>query len=179
MDTRNEEVIPVQRFEIWPHRSLNRRGVAGLLGALAAALALVMLRCPAQAVLPISVGCVLTFTIMVVALWASFRSARHGQRIEIGPGSVRIERFGPAAAPVSSEFATHWVRVDVTDDRDVIHRLSLVQSGHRVSVGEFLSPEERLALADALRAALAEARTLSVPAGASGHKSGFVAQPGH
>lgn len=179
MDTRNETSVPVQRFEVWPHRSLGRRGVVVLLGGLAAGLALIVLRCPAPALFPISVGCTLTFATMVLALWASFRSARHGQRIEIGPGTVRVERFGPATMPASSEFATHWVRIVVTEDREVSHRLALVQSGRRVSIGEFLSPEERLALADALRDALARARTMAVPSSASELASKFLPGPQH
>ena len=67
-------------------------------------------------------------------------------------------RSQPARDPQVTEFNTSWVRVLLTDDRQVCNRLTLTESGRSVSVGEFLSPEERAQLAEAMGTALAELR---------------------
>ena len=49
------------------------------------------------------------------------------------------------------------MRVELEEDREreLIGRLLLVSGGRRVPVGEFLAPEERKTLAEALKSALA------------------------
>jgi uncharacterized membrane protein len=90
------------------------------------------------------------------------------ERIVIGPCAVRVVRSRPTKQAEIAEFHTAWVRVVVSDERLVSKRLVLTESGRSISVGEFLSPEERVQLADAVRASLAELRVavFAEPAGA-------------
>jgi uncharacterized membrane protein len=50
-----------------------------------------------------------------------------------------------------------WVKVELEEDRgrELIGRLMLISGGTRLSIGDFLSPEERKTLASALKSALA------------------------
>lgn len=154
----DDRTAKVETFEVWPHRSLSHGGAAAVLGILGLGLALVVARSPGPTLLPVTFGAVAAFGILALAFWASFRSARCVERVVIGPRVVRLERQQANGIAAVAEFSTYWVRVDVSRDRDVDNRLTLVESGRRASIGEFLSPAERQRLADALRSGLATVR---------------------
>ncbi len=154
----DERTAKVETFEVWPHRSLSRGGAAAVLGVLAVGLAVVVVRSPGPAFVPVTFGAVASFCILALAFWASFRSARCVERVVIGPKVVRIERRHADRIAAVAEFSTYWVRVDVSRDRNIDNRLTLVESGRCTSIGEFLSPAERQHLADALRTGLAVVR---------------------
>jgi uncharacterized membrane protein len=155
-------------FEVWPHRSLGPRGTRGLLIGVGMALFLVAARHPAPVVWAVAAACLAAFGGLAFALWVNNRSARLVERIVIGPCAVRVVRSRPTKQAEIAEFNTAWVRVVVSDERLVSKRLVLTESGRSISVGEFLSPEERVQLADAVRASLAELRVavFAEPAGA-------------
>ncbi|MFN3743997.1 MAG: DUF2244 domain-containing protein [Hyphomicrobiaceae bacterium] len=161
----DDAALAMRRFEIWPHRSLGRAGIIGLLGAVAVGLALVALCSPARMVWPIGGGCLLTFAVVLIALMSNMRAAETREIVEIDPRDVHVHRISADGRHSVAHFTTHWVRVVVSHDREVASRLTLVESGRRVSVGSFLSPAEREDLARALRAALVDAKgqPLSAP----------------
>src|SRR5690606_5911592 len=92
------------------------------------------------------------------AFLCSMRAARISEKVEIGPRVVRVERIDSHGRRRTTEFSTHWVRLVLSDDRDVANRLTLTESGRSISIGEFLSPAERKSLAAAIRSTLAAVR---------------------
>lgn len=148
----------VRSFEIWPNRSLDRRGLGLVLGAVFCAFAVVVARQPGPAVVPAAVACGAAFLFLTWAFWSNNRAARFAERIDISPRAVRVIRYGPAAAPVSAEFTTHWVRVEVMQDRYVTNRINLRERGRVLPIGDFLSSDERSRLAAELEAVLARMR---------------------
>lgn len=149
----------VASFAIWPHRSLGRGGTALLLGLVAAASAVVVLRCPPAVRWPLAFGGILTVATLAVAFWANNRAARRGETLEIGPERVRVTRPGPRGSSTTREFSTGWVRVSLEHDRHVTNRLVLSESGRRCTIAACLSPAERQTLAEAIRESLAHARS--------------------
>jgi uncharacterized membrane protein len=148
----------MQRFELWPHRSLGRAGIIALLCIIAASLTLVALSSPPRFIWPISFGCLLTFAAISVALASNIRSAQAREVVEIGPQVVQVHRVEADGRCRTTAFATYWVRIVVSHDRKVASHITLIQSGRRMSIGTFLSPAERETLASTLREALAEAK---------------------
>lgn len=148
----------IQSFEIWPHRSLDRRGRTLLVTVVAIGVLLSAIRSPAPALLPIALAGLMTVGAMSLALWSNTRSARRGEIVEVGPDVVRIVRMGVHGPEASVHFSTGWVRVAVSHDRQMAHRLTFSEKGRVCSVGECLSPAERQELAAAIRASLAQAR---------------------
>ncbi|HRD74416.1 MAG TPA: DUF2244 domain-containing protein [Hyphomicrobiaceae bacterium] len=146
-------------FDLWPHRSLGTSGMAWLFLALSTGLGIGVLRAPTRVMWPMIAGSLLTLVIMAVALWRNQRSARYGERIEIGPGILRLTRFVHGGRHDGPEFSTHWVRIEIAQHRHVERRIELVEGGRRAAIGDFLSPEERDALAAALTDAIRTARS--------------------
>ncbi|MEZ5818366.1 MAG: DUF2244 domain-containing protein [Hyphomicrobiaceae bacterium] len=146
-------------FEIWPHRSLGSNGTKALLVFVAVAGFFVFVRSPAVHVLPLAIGPLLAVGALALALWCNNRAAaRSRETVEIGPEVVTITRRDGKRGTSQMQFATGWVRVAVSHDRAITNRVTLSESGRTCSIGEYLSPDERVSLAHALEAKLAEAR---------------------
>jgi uncharacterized membrane protein len=95
----------------------------------------------------------------VVLLYLAFRwNYRQGQRAEfirLDGAELAVRRVEPSGRRREWRFDAHWLRVTIEDPND---QLTLSSHGRSLVVGAFLSPEERLELAQALRAALAAHR---------------------
>lgn len=89
--------------------------------------------------------------------------ARHRERITLTPERLTVERTAPGLCAVTRDINPYWLRVEHDDPERVGAELVLVNRNERVVVGRFLGADERARLADALRAALAEARRTPSP----------------
>lgn len=144
----------VQMFELWPHRSLSRSGVMLVIGAIAAGQILVIARTATPAIWPLLIPALGTVAILIAAFTANNRAAMVRETIEISGGRLKITRSARGKEPVTVEFDPGWARLQLASDYYVEDRLTVSQSGRSMSLGEFLTPEERRALRDALAEAL-------------------------
>lgn len=92
--------------------------------------------------------------IVAVALRWLWRSGDRDECITIGPELVEVIRTAQAGVPAQAVFRAHpyWVRLGIEEEGE---RISLVSSGRRVEVGNFLGPAERRELARQLQVLLA------------------------
>lgn len=154
----------VQRFELWPHRSLSLRGVLALVAAVTVGVALPLcLVPPGRALALVAVPCLSAPLALGLAFWANNRAARMKEEIRLTPDVLSFTRSGPAARSRSEAFNPYWVRIEVRSDGRIAHRILMSEGRRRVAVGDFLSPDERLELARALRARLGAGR-VALPA---------------
>jgi uncharacterized membrane protein len=84
--------------------------------------------------------------------------AKHREYIRVTPDLLTVERRRPGLPAVRHEFNPYWLRVEHHDPERMGAPIALVSHGKRLIVGSFLGADERANLADALRAALAQAR---------------------
>ena len=146
-----------EEFVIWPHRSLSRNGTRLLLGGTAAIFLVVAVKAAMLGAWPQAIYVMLAVGGLAVALSSNTRSARFAQVIELAPDAVRVRMFGPAARTSAvAEFNPSWIRVIEAPGPYNDIRLLLRQSGRSVAIGEFLSPEERVKLAEELRTRIAK-----------------------
>lgn len=145
-----------RKFVLWPHRLLGWRATFLLALATGIAMTAVLVSFglgPLQA-WPV-VGCMsLTFFGLALALWVNHRSTRMAEIIEINPHVVHVARLSPATPQRQEKFNATWLRISVRSDRTVTNPITLCENGRSMSIGEFLSPQERIALAEALKASL-------------------------
>lgn len=144
------------RLQLWPYRSLPRRGFVWFIGATAGLIALPLLVLIGS---PVLWG-LLPFLAFAVAgiWWALERSYRDAEIIEdltITADSVTLTRHGPRGKRQDWQANPHWVRVILHPKSGPVPDYLTLQGGPReVELGAFLTPDERRALHAEVKAAL-------------------------
>ena len=142
-----------------PHRSLNRTGfilVMAFLSVISFAAGIAFLIMGAWPVVGF-------FGLDVLAIyWAfriNYRRAKASEEISVTPTELRVRRISHRGHVAEWVLNPLWVQVDqVAHEEFGIERLYLVSRGRRVSIGSFLSPDEKASFSSALKAGLAAAR---------------------
>jgi len=106
----------------------------------------------------------LDIILIYVAFRASYRSGRLHEIVRLTSSELLIERVQPSGKRQSWRFQPYWLRVEMDDPPEHESALKIWSHGRSLIVGAFLTPEERLELAEALREALDRAR---LPAGSA------------
>ncbi len=83
----------------------------------------------------------------------SYLDARRSETLVLTDSELLVDRVAPDGEREEHRLDAYWLRIDATEDRLVV-----VSKGNRLVIGRFLSPEARLALAEQLKAALADMR---------------------
>jgi uncharacterized membrane protein len=107
----------------------------------------------------------LDVALLYLAFRVNYRAARLTETVRLTPEALVVRRTSARGRSEEWRFNPFWVRLEVEDAEHGLDRLTLASHGERVTLAAFLSPEERLAFADALRAALDAARR------ADGHRT--------
>ena len=154
---------PLYVVTLWPNRSLTPRARRNVLVLVALGLAMPML--PALGT-PVFWG-LLPFEIVAwLALWVSFRrsdaDARLSEDLAIWPDEMRVERHEPSGLVLRWTADPYWVRLTVHENAKIEKYITLKGGGREIELGAFLSPGERVELANeietAIRAALVHGR---------------------
>ncbi len=148
---------PRAALQLWPYRSLPKRGFAGFIGGTAALIALPLIMVLGTPVL----WALLPFLTAAVAgvWWALSRSYRDGEvleSLEITPERMRLVRRERGNPDRVWEADPYWVELQLHEgERPVPAYLTMRGAGREVELGAFLSEDERRALAEDLQRILA------------------------
>jgi uncharacterized membrane protein len=93
-----------------------------------------------------------------LAFRVNYRRARRYETVRLTENRLSIERVNPHGRVERFEFQPYWLRVLMDDPPRPDSRLILRSHGRSLVIGAFLTPAERLEVADALRAALARVK---------------------
>ncbi len=146
-------IPPFFQAELRPHRSLGRRGYFIVIGLVA--------------VVNLSAGAAFWLAgawpvfgfagLEVLLLWLAFRysyaQGRAREYVTLADDSLIVRRISARGQETAISLQPYWVRVECAGE-DEGHALTLWSHGRAIRIGVFLSPEERLRLADALQDAL-------------------------
>jgi uncharacterized membrane protein len=92
------------------------------------------------------------------AFRAVTRAAKRYERIQLTRANLLVARYPAQGDPSQVELNPYWVRVELEEPPQPSSKLTLHSHGRSVQVGAFLPAEERLSVAQSLRAALRRAR---------------------
>ncbi|MDF2234553.1 DUF2244 domain-containing protein [Albimonas sp. CAU 1670] len=150
---------PIYQVTLWPHRSLGRRGYGLVMGGTAAMLSLPMIPLAGSRA---ALG-LLPFVVAALAAlgWFLRRNARDlslHEELRLWPDLVAVERHEPDGRVRRWQANPHWVRLTLHPHGRPENYLTLRGNGREIELGAFLSPEERVELADQLETAFARAR---------------------
>ncbi|MDP6953830.1 MAG: DUF2244 domain-containing protein [Alphaproteobacteria bacterium] len=146
-----------------PHRSLSGSGflvLMAVIGVVSFAAGMVFLLMGAW---PVFGFFGLDVALIYFAFRLNYRDARRSERLRLRRDSLEVQRVGPGGHISRWRFQPYWLHVDLENAAEHHSRLTLSSHGRSVSIGDFLAPEERASLCEALRAALGRCRCLPEP----------------
>lgn len=150
--------LPPFRAILHPHRSLGRRGFLllmigiGLVGFVTGMAFLAIGAWPVLGFFGLDV------LLVYVAFQLNYRSGRCYELVELTPDLLKVTHVQPSGRMQSFEFNPFWVRVQLKRWKDGSHDLRLASHGRELSIGQFLTDDERCDFASALQGALLTAR---------------------
>ncbi len=138
-----------------PHRSLSPRGFRVLIAAICITFFAVGLGFLLVGAWPVLGFCGLEVALIYALFRLNFRSLARYETIRLTDSELELRRIAPDGAIERITFQPYWLRVTVEEKPGRASRLILSSHGRAVTVGAFLAPDERVALAEALTQALA------------------------
>ena len=148
------------RFDavLYPSRSLPPAGFAVLMTGVVLVSGLVGAGFFLIGAWPVTGFLGLDVLLLYLAFRWNYRESRRAEFIRLDRDGLVVRRIGPGGAEQEWRFEPYWVRVVVDRPARRPVTLSLASHGQKVSIGAFLSSEERVQVAEALQAALAAHR---------------------
>ena len=144
---------------ITPHRSLGHAGFVTVMICVAAVSFVAGMVFLSIGAWPVFGFFGLDVLLIYLAFRASYRSAAAYEQVTITASTLHVRKVSHRGKAREWTLNPHWARIERESDEDFgLQRLFLVAHGRRVSVAGFLGPEEKTGFADALSAALGEAR---------------------
>jgi uncharacterized membrane protein len=136
-----------------PHRSLSQRGFARLLGGFALLNMMISLIFVSQGAYPVAAFLILDVILLWLAFRMNYKAGQEEERVRVAPLYLHVFRRDPKGRAAHWVVSPLWARVSA--DRAAV-RIS--SAGKTVLVGQFLSPDERVAFSKALSEALSAAK---------------------
>ncbi|SMF08512.1 Uncharacterized membrane protein [Tistlia consotensis] len=97
----------------------------------------------------------------------NYRRAKGFERLELTADRLTVRRVDHWGEETTWRFQPYWLRIEIADPPEPDSPLSLRSHGRSLTIGGFLSAQERLELAKTLRAELAKLRQPAPPAPAA------------
>lgn len=149
--------------ELTPHRSLSERGFKILIGLVAAANLAVGLAFYWSGAWPVFGFMGLDVALLYFLFRLNYRHAQEKELVRLTDDGLNVRRISANGEEREWSLEPYWLRVEMDDPPQHDSALVLASRGRRLIVGAFLTPEERLEMAQALRAALHRQRRRDHP----------------
>jgi len=165
IDAAPAEEAPLFDAVLRPHRSLSETGFLILMLCVGAVSFLSGMAFLLMGAWPVMGFFGLDAALIYLAFRLNYRSGRLYERVRLTPRTLEVERITARGRRRLWEFQPYWLRVELYRAEHPDCRLMLTSHGRSLEIGAFLSPEERVSLHHALRAAVARCRCAPAPVG--------------
>jgi uncharacterized membrane protein len=145
-----------------PNRSLPRAGFCAVMAAVTAISAGLGIWFVAHGAWPVFGFFGLDVALLYLAFRWNYRAGQLTEIVRLTPGALVVRRITARGQSREWRFNPYWVRVEIDEPVEHDSVLTLASHGERVGVGAFLSPDERLDFANALKAALAASQRVEI-----------------
>lgn len=158
IDPTQETATPGWRFDavLHPHRSLSPLGFRWLMGIVIALNLLVGGWFLAHGAWPIFGFMGLDILILWLCFRRSYADARMHETVQLGPRELVVRKVDRVGRAREWRLEPSWLQVVMDDPPQHESLLKLRSHGRELVLGAFLTPEERLDFAQALRRALGD-----------------------
>lgn len=137
-----------------PHRSLPPRGLTWIMAILIGFCCCSSIGFVLAGAWPVTGFFGLDIALLYLAFRLSYRSAKQSESLRLTATAFDVEQHSARGEKRRWRFEPAWLRVSLEEEDGGRGRLRLGSHGQSVTVGAFLSAEERRDLASSVRAAL-------------------------
>jgi uncharacterized membrane protein len=142
-----------------PHRSLSRKGFIVLMAAVSLISFVAGMAFLIAGAWPVFGFFGLDVLLIYWAFRANYRAAAEYEQVMVTPSELKFRKVSAKGRIREWTLNPLWVRLErETHEEFGVQRLFLTFRGRQLSIGQFLSPDEKDSFSTALTAALAEAR---------------------
>jgi len=150
---------PLLDAELRPHRSLSKRGFRILMAAAAVTGAGVGTAFFLIGAWPVAGFCGLEILLIYVAFRANYRSGERREHLRLSDRGLEVHWIDGTGRSHRHFLEPTWLQVRMDDPPRDDSQLTLTSHGLSFVIGRFLTPAERLEVAQALKAALRDYRS--------------------
>jgi uncharacterized membrane protein len=150
----NDKQICYFDAELTPHRSLSPRGFRILISIVAAANLIVGIGFYWSGAWPVFGFMGLDVALLYFLFRLNYRHAQEKELLHLTDDALIVRRISANGEETKWTLEPYWLRVEMDDPPRHDSLLVLAARERRLVIGSFLTPEERLEMAQALRAAL-------------------------
>ena len=140
--------------ELLPHRSLPKRAFRLLIGLFAAICVAVGFAFYLVGAWPVVGFLGFDVVLLYAAFKLNYKQAQRKERLLLSEDTLLVRRIDPYRRERVWRFQPYWLRLIMPDPDRSDSQLVLASHGRRLTIGSFLPPGERFAVAAALRSAL-------------------------
>jgi uncharacterized membrane protein len=115
--------------------------------------------------------------LLYLAFRWNYRAGRCAELIRLDRDGLCVRQVRPSGRTREWRFEPHWVRVTMDDPPHHDSQLVLSSHGRSLVIGAFLTAQERLEVANALRTALSAHRRVEHPAPNAEHVRSLAKDP--
>ena len=144
---------------LMPHRSLPRWGFRLLMALTTLSFALIGLSFWALGAWPVAGFCGAEVLLIWGAFELNYRAGRAHETVRLDDETLIVTRVDARGQATVWRFEPAWVRVELERPGEEDSRLAIGSHGRRLTIGAFLTPQERSEVAAALGEALRSWRT--------------------
>ncbi len=147
---------PVFAAELFPHRSLGRKGFRVMLALMVTFCLVYGTLFVIRGAWPIGIFFGADFFLLYGAFWLNYRSGRVREEVTVSRTDVSIRKFSASGRMVEHRFNPFWTRFLVRRHSEIgVVSMHVRDRSHDTDVGSFLNPEDRESFAKAFKRALA------------------------
>ncbi len=137
-----------------PHRSLSRPGFIALMAAIGTASTLGAAPFLVAGAWPVLAFMSLNMVLVFAAFHVNYRGARAFETLHLDAKDLIVRKVDADGSSQAWRLEPHWLRIEMDDPASHENLLVLSSGRQRLIVGAFLTPDERLEVAEALGAAI-------------------------
>ena len=148
----NESII--FSASLTPNRSLSRFGFWVLFITVSLSASVVGISFMQMGAWPVLGFCGLEMLVLFIAFRANYISGQKSEEVKLTENLLEVRKISPLGHVLRWRFEPTWLQITIDEPLKHDSKLQLASHGRSLEIGAFLTPEERLQLADALRSAL-------------------------
>ena len=137
-----------------PNRSLSPFGFRLLMSLVALTMLLVGTVFTLLGAWPVIGFCGVELMLLYVMFRLNNRAGSVYERLTLNERTLKVQKYSPTGAFDTWEFEPTWLQVNMDNPPKHESQLTVASRNHHLIIGKFLTPEERLELANALKDAL-------------------------